>query len=164
VERFNKAAGKALFQNLFRNTARIVAVKAPQDGFMMKQSRRGNWQRRWFAFRSPNLVYWRREPAWAAAAALFAAAEGLGIVGSADPVKGAGQGSAAAEEDPPDATIDLRRVRRLKVDPAALVMVLKFSSRTYHIKAADAENLQAWAATIRKMMEVNAGDDGVVHC
>ena len=40
-----------------------------------------------------------------------------------------------SSEEVPDAVIDLRRVRRLSVD--GLEMALKFSSRTYTIKAGD---------------------------
>jgi hypothetical protein len=60
ISQFNKEAGNELFQNLFRKRASVVLT--PADGFMLKQSRRGNWQSRWFSFRNPSLVYWKHEP------------------------------------------------------------------------------------------------------
>ena len=37
-------------------------LATPVDGYMYKQSRRGNWQQRWFTFRSPSMVYWKHRP------------------------------------------------------------------------------------------------------
>ena len=63
---FNAAAGQELFRNLFRKrkaAPAATAAESPVDGFMLKLSRRGNWQRRWFAFRSPSMIYWKAQPA-----------------------------------------------------------------------------------------------------
>jgi hypothetical protein len=89
---------------LLHRVAPPLPLAAPVDGYMCKQSRRGNWQQRWFTFRSPSMVYWKHRPLPAQA------------------------------QEPPDAVIDLRRVRRLAVD--GLQMALTFSTRTYNIKCA----------------------------